>query len=128
MHLQVSALPLGLVSVLSGSLACPACLVPPDSSGPNVQPCPTNCTTCDDGITGSGICLKPVIPNIPSNFNCLNGLCGSNGQCACDAGFTKASNGTACATCSPGFSLSSTGDCLSTDPSLYLVFFDADFI
>ena len=83
--------------------------------GPKCQPCPTNCATCSDGITGSGVCLQPVIANNPSNCNCLNGVCGSNGQCACNAGFTTASNGTACATCSPGFFLTSTGDCLGTD-------------
>ena len=83
--------------------------------GPNCQPCPTNCKTCDDGITGSGKCLQPITANNPANCNCLNGVCGSNGQCTCNAGFTTASNGTACATCSPGFFLTSTGDCLSTD-------------
>jgi hypothetical protein len=83
--------------------------------GPECQACPTNCKTCDDGITGSGICLQSAAANDPANCNCLNGECGSNGQCACNAGFTTASNGTACATCSPGFFLSSTGDCQSTD-------------
>ena len=83
--------------------------------GPKCQPCPTNCTNCDDGITGSGVCLQLAVANNPSNCNCLNGVCGSNGQCSCNAGFTTASNGTACATCSPGFFLTSTGDCLGTD-------------
>ena len=81
--------------------------------GPKCQACPANCKTCDDGITGSGICLQPIIANNPASCNCLNGQCGSNGQCACNAGFTTASNGTACATCLPGFFLSSTGDCQS---------------
>ena len=94
--------------------------------GPKCQPCPTNCTNCDDGTTGSGVCLQPEIPNNPSNCNCLNGVCGSNGQCACNAGFTTASNGTACAACSPGFFLTSSGDCLGTDHAL-LVFSDTDF-
>ncbi|KAF8804721.1 hypothetical protein BYT27DRAFT_7340221 [Phlegmacium glaucopus] len=80
-------------------------------SGPKCEPCPTNCKTCDDGITGSGRCFKPIVANDPANCKCLNGECGSNGQCACNAGFTTASNGTACATCSPGFFLTSNGDC-----------------
>ena len=63
------------------------------------QPCPSNCRTCDDGTTGTGICLKPVISNNPSHCNCLNGVCGSKGQCSCNAGFTTASNVTASATC-----------------------------
>ena len=83
--------------------------------GPKCQSCPANCKTCDDGITGSGRCLQPIIANNPANCNCLNGECSSNGQCACNAGFTTASNGTACAACSPGFFLSSAGDCQSTD-------------
>ena len=98
--------------------SCESCS--PGFFGPKCQPCPSNCTTCDDGTTGSGICLQPVIPNLPSTCNCLNGVCGSNGQCACNAGFTTASNGTACAKCSPGFFLSSSGDCLGTDHALFL--------
>lgn len=82
--------------------------------GSKCQPCLTNCKACDDGVTGSGRCLKPVITNDPANCKCLNGQCGSNGQCACNAGFTTASNGTACAACSPGFFLTSTGDCQGT--------------
>jgi hypothetical protein len=83
--------------------------------GPKCQPCPTNCETCDDGITGSGTCLQPLIANNPANCKCLNGVCGSNGQCTCNAGFTTASNGTACAACLPGFFLTSSGDCSSTN-------------
>ncbi|KAF8156715.1 TNFR/NGFR cysteine-rich region family protein [Crassisporium funariophilum] len=79
--------------------------------GPECQRCPANCKTCDEGITGSGRCLKPSVANDPSTCNCLNGLCGANGQCACNAGFTTADDGTACAKCSPGFFLTSTGDC-----------------
>ena len=75
------------------------------------QPCPSGCTSCDDGINGSGLCLKPVIQNPPSSCNCLNGVCGSNGQCTCNPGFTTAANGTACASCSSGLFLTSSGDC-----------------
>ncbi|RDB19354.1 Extracellular matrix protein FRAS1 [Hypsizygus marmoreus] len=79
--------------------------------GPTCQACPAGCTSCDEGISGSGRCLTPVVPNAPSTCNCLNGECGSNGQCACNSGWTTADNGTACAKCSPGFFLTSTGDC-----------------
>ncbi|KIL62256.1 hypothetical protein M378DRAFT_81478, partial [Amanita muscaria Koide BX008] len=79
--------------------------------GPHCQSCPSNCTRCDDGINGSGLCLLPITKNAPSSCNCLNGLCGSDGQCACNPGFTKADNGTACAKCSPGFFLTSDGNC-----------------
>ena len=79
--------------------------------GSECQPCPSGCSSCDDGINGSGLCLQPIIKNPPSSCNCLNGVCGSNGQCACNPGFTTAANGTACAQCSSGFFLSSTGNC-----------------
>ena len=79
--------------------------------GPQCKPCPSGCTTCDQGITGTGQCIKPTAANAPSSCNCLNGVCGSNGQCTCNTGFTSASNGTACAACSPGFFLTTTGDC-----------------
>ncbi|KAG5639183.1 hypothetical protein H0H81_006087 [Sphagnurus paluster] len=79
--------------------------------GPICQKCPANCATCDDGISGSGICLKPQVTNAPATCNCLNGQCGSNGQCACNPGWTTADNGVACAKCAPGFFQTSTGDC-----------------
>ena len=79
--------------------------------GPTCQPCPSGCQTCDQGISGSGRCLVPIISNAPSTCNCLNGQCASNGQCACNPGWTNAANGTACAQCAPGFFLTTTGDC-----------------
>ncbi|KAF8968267.1 insulin-like growth factor binding protein [Flammula alnicola] len=79
--------------------------------GPTCQPCPAGCPSCDQGMSGSGRCLVPVVANAPSTCNCLNGQCGANGQCACNPGWTTATNGTACATCAPGFFLTSTGDC-----------------
>ena len=79
--------------------------------GPTCQPCPSGCQNCDQGISGSGLCLVPLVENAPSTCNCLNGQCGSNGQCACNPGWINAANGTACAQCAPGFFLSSTGDC-----------------
>ncbi|KAF8621245.1 hypothetical protein AX15_007955 [Amanita polypyramis BW_CC] len=89
--------------------SCESCA--PGFFGPNCQPCPTGCTSCDDGVNGSGRCLRPIVNNPPSSCNCANGVCGSNGQCTCNPGFTEASNGTACAKCSTGFYLTSTGDC-----------------
>ena len=79
--------------------------------GPNCQPCPQGCSTCDQGISGSGRCLSPVTGVLPSSCNCLNGVCESNGQCTCNVGWTTSNNGTACAQCSPGFYLKSPGYC-----------------
>ena len=79
--------------------------------GPSCQACPAGCTTCDGGITGSGRCLSSTVTNPSSACNCLNGVCGANGQCACNAGWSTASNGTQCATCAPGFFLDGNGDC-----------------
>ncbi|KAF9036834.1 insulin-like growth factor binding protein [Panaeolus papilionaceus] len=80
--------------------------------GPDCQPCPDDCPECDQGLTGSGRCLTAPVPtSAPSNCNCLNGQCGNNGQCVCNVGWTTGTNGTACASCEPGFFLSSTGDC-----------------
>ncbi|PPQ82360.1 hypothetical protein CVT25_008321 [Psilocybe cyanescens] len=79
--------------------------------GPTCQPCPSGCSSCDQGISGSGRCLTAAVPNAPSTCNCLNGQCGSNGQCTCNPGWIAGTNGTACAKCAPGFFLTSTGDC-----------------
>ncbi|KAF9026747.1 growth factor receptor domain-containing protein [Hymenopellis radicata] len=79
--------------------------------GPNCQACPSGCSDCDDGITGSGRCLKLEVKNDPSTCDCLNGECSSSGSCTCNPGWTAASNGTACAKCQDGFFLTSTGDC-----------------
>ncbi|PBK76440.1 growth factor receptor domain-containing protein [Armillaria solidipes] len=79
--------------------------------GSNCQACPSNCTKCDEGISGTGRCLVTQVFNAPSTCNCINGECGSNGVCTCTEGFTTASNGIACAKCATGFFLTSTGDC-----------------
>jgi hypothetical protein len=89
--------------------SCEACA--PGFFGTSCQACPAGCTHCDDGITGSGLCLSTIVTNPSSACNCLNGVCGTNGQCVCNAGWTTASNGTQCATCAPGFFLDGTGDC-----------------
>ena len=79
--------------------------------GPSCQPCPSGCTSCDQGVSGTGRCLSTTVPNPPSSCNCINGQCGSNGDCACLSGWTSASNGTKCAACSTGFFLDTTGNC-----------------
>ncbi|GAA5853684.1 hypothetical protein JCM9279_000275 [Rhodotorula babjevae] len=84
--------------------------------------CPAGCADCDDGITGTGLCLDPPTSNVtlPSACNCANGICASNSTsatCECSAGWTRASNGTQCAACATGYYLSSGGDCLACDPS-----------
>ncbi|KAH7911899.1 growth factor receptor domain-containing protein [Hygrophoropsis aurantiaca] len=102
----------------SGTCTCPAGFTGSSCEscangffGPNCQACPSGCTSCDDGISGSGRCLVPIVTNPPSSCNCINGECGSNGQCTCLTGWTAASNGTACAQCASGFFLDSTGNC-----------------
>ncbi|GAA5877543.1 hypothetical protein JCM16303_003371 [Sporobolomyces ruberrimus] len=99
---------------------CSDCL--PQHFGTQCQPCPEGCTDCDDGLTGTGLCLDPVASNLtlPSACNCMSGVCQGNStssNCACNAGWTRASNGTQCAACSPGYYMSSSGDCLACDPS-----------
>ncbi|KAF9486756.1 hypothetical protein BDN71DRAFT_1437350 [Pleurotus eryngii] len=47
------------------------------------------CQSCEAG------CLDSPVKNVPATCNCLNGICGANGECACNAGFVKADNGTA---------------------------------
>lgn len=89
--------------------SCETCA--PGFFGPTCQACPANCTSCDQGISGSGRCLTPIVSNPPSSCNCLNGQCQSNGQCTCNSGWTAASNGTACAACATGFFQDSNGDC-----------------
>lgn len=80
--------------------------------GPTCQPCPSQCKICDQGLSGSGQCLVPLVSNAPATCNCVNGQCGSDGSCACNIGWTKSANRTACAVCAPGFFLTSSGDCL----------------
>ncbi|RDX41022.1 hypothetical protein OH76DRAFT_257034 [Lentinus brumalis] len=89
--------------------SCETCS--PGFFGPTCQACPAGCGSCDDGMTGTGRCLEPVIQNLPSTCNCLNGACGSSGQCTCIPGWTTADNGTACAKCADGFFLNSDGSC-----------------
>jgi len=79
--------------------------------GPKCQPCPSNCDKCDQGITGTGVCLTPTVANLPSTCNCVNGVCGSNGQCTCNPGWTTGTDGTSCSACSEGFFKTDDGNC-----------------
>jgi hypothetical protein len=79
--------------------------------GSQCQTCPGGCAQCDDGINGSGRCIKLIVPNDPSTCGCVNGVCGQGGLCICTAGFTKGDNGTQCTKCADGFFLTFTGDC-----------------
>ncbi|GAA5958172.1 hypothetical protein JCM3765_002837 [Sporobolomyces pararoseus] len=102
--------------------SCSECL--PGRFGKQCEICQTNgCKKCDDGLTGSGICLDEINSEkviLPSSCNCINGICQGNSTssvCDCNAGWTRASNGTQCAACSTGYYLSSSGDCLACDSS-----------
>ncbi|KAJ7611693.1 insulin-like growth factor binding protein [Roridomyces roridus] len=89
--------------------SCETCS--PGFFGPKCQACPAGCTDCDDGISGSGRCLTPLVANPLTTCNCLNGECAPDGTCTCNPGYVTASNGTACAKCASGFFSTSTGDC-----------------
>ena len=109
----------------SGTCTCPtgftgsACESCADGFfGPKCQPCPSNCTKCDQGITGTGVCLTPAVTNLPSSCNCLNGVCGSDGRCTCNPGWTTGTNGTSCSACDKGFFQTTGGDCKGRFPSL----------
>ena len=84
--------------------------------GPKCQPCPSNCNKCDQGITGTGVCLTPAVANLPSTCNCLNGVCGSDGRCTCNPGWTTGTNGTSCSACDKGFFQTTGGDCKGRFP------------
>ncbi|GAA6029458.1 hypothetical protein JCM8097_003689 [Rhodosporidiobolus ruineniae] len=90
--------------------------------GKSCEACPAGCKDCDDGLTGTGLCLDVVATNVtlPSTCNCINGECASNSTtatCSCNAGWAKAANGTQCAACADGYYMTSGGDCLACDPS-----------
>ena len=116
----------------SGTCTCPTGFTGPSCEscaegffGPKCQSCPSNCSKCDQGITGTGICLTPAVTNLPSTCNCINGVC-SNGQCTCNPGWTTGTNGTLCSACSKGFFQTTDGNCkgwfpLLTSGSLWLM-------
>ncbi|KAF9453697.1 hypothetical protein P691DRAFT_855337 [Macrolepiota fuliginosa MF-IS2] len=79
--------------------------------GPKCQACPSDCDQCDEGIQGTGRCLNKTITGRPESCGCVNGQCGSNGQCTCNAGWADGTDGTKCSKCQPGFYLTSAGDC-----------------
>ncbi|XP_006463869.1 hypothetical protein AGABI2DRAFT_120662 [Agaricus bisporus var. bisporus H97] len=78
--------------------------------GPDCRVCgEDDCEKCDEGVSGTGRCLKKKRSG--NDCNCVNGVCGDDGNCQCTTGFTKADNGTQCAKCADGFFLTSSGDC-----------------
>lgn len=79
--------------------------------GPACKQCPSGCDQCDDGIQGTGRCLKKTIIGDPESCGCVNGQCGNGGQCACNAGWKDGSDGKKCSTCQDEFYLTSSGDC-----------------
>ncbi|KXN91956.1 Extracellular matrix protein FRAS1 [Leucoagaricus sp. SymC.cos] len=89
--------------------SCESCA--PGFFGPNCQPCPGGCDQCDEGIQGTGRCLKKTIVGKPEDCGCVNGQCGNNGQCVCSAGWKDGSDGKKCSTCQDGFFLTSSGEC-----------------
>ena len=91
---------------------CESCS--PGFFGPTCQPCPDGCTSCDDGIAGTGQCLQSQnSTSQQQGCNCLNGVCNPNGTCTCVDGWTTSANGTACAACSKGFFSSGGNNCRS---------------
>jgi hypothetical protein len=102
----------------SGSGVCSfdtgSCLCPPGFNGtlcetcasgffgPTCQPCPLDCAACDQGISGTGLCLTPVVN--------ASSAC-TEGQCTCPPGYALGENGTSCTQCAPGFFSASTGSC-----------------
>lgn len=48
----------------------------PQHFGTQCQPCPEGCTDCDDGLTGTGLCLDPVASNLtlPSKARSLRSI------------------------------------------------------
>jgi hypothetical protein len=105
------------VCSISGTCGCPtgftgfSCESCQDGFfGPTCEPCPEDCSDCDQGMSGSGRCLTPSADE-PSDCKCLNGLCGTDGQCTCNSGWTTGDDGVECTKCAPGFFLSATEDC-----------------
>nr|GAT50990.1 growth factor receptor domain-containing protein [Mycena chlorophos] len=99
--------------------ATDTCACSPGFSGPSCEvcasgffgptcsgQCPSSCSKCDDGLTGTGKCL---VQETAASCNCVNGVCQADGSCACATGWTTASNGTACAQVESGFFLTDSG-------------------
>ncbi|KAJ3554452.1 hypothetical protein NP233_g12421 [Leucocoprinus birnbaumii] len=88
--------------------SCEACA--PGFFGPQCTQCPSGCAQCDEGIQGTGRCLKTNVTEDPASCGCVNGQCGTGGQCACNAGWKDGAGGK-CSVCQDGFYLTSSGDC-----------------
>ncbi|KAG0657304.1 hypothetical protein C6P46_006590 [Rhodotorula mucilaginosa] len=78
--------------------------------GRSCSPCPTGCTTCHEGTSGTGMCLDDQASTVISPGS-------STASCRCSAGWTTAANGTQCAACASGYYQTSSGECLACDPS-----------
>ena len=87
--------------------------------GPNCQACASDCALCDDGIGGTGACLK--VESATQNCNCINGECQSGGSCTCNAGWANSSNGTQCAQCADGFFLADDGSCQGASFTFFIL-------
>ncbi|KAF9493141.1 hypothetical protein BDN71DRAFT_1150060 [Pleurotus eryngii] len=73
---------LGSCTCLPGftGASCETCA--PGHFGATCQAYEAGCASCDEGIMGSGRCSDCTVKNAPTTCNCLNGVCGANGECA----------------------------------------------
>ena len=88
--------------------------------GTSCTTCASDCATCDDGITGSGLCLDTIAVTDASACDCVNGICSGDADdvaCSCNAGWYTAANGTQCAACAEGYYETAAGDCRACDAS-----------
>ncbi|TYJ59030.1 hypothetical protein B9479_000019 [Cryptococcus floricola] len=78
------------------------------------QACPSNCTVCDDGYTGTGQCIGTASSSLET-CDCVHGTCTSDQECICSAGWVTNSTVSAsnCNTCAEGFFQDAFGDCLA---------------
>lgn len=126
-------------SCTSGGTASPSgCACNPGFTGPSCelcaagffgqkcQACPATCTSCDDGLTGSGRCKDAAFKEDAKNCNCVNGECATDGSksCFCNVGWTDdTATGKACGKCAKGFFSTPAGDCQSMFHCLTTVFY-----
>jgi hypothetical protein len=75
--------------------------------------CPAGCPHCDDGISGTGICVNHTQQNPPWFCNCSMGYCDSSGKCTCLPGWATDTTfqSKQCGTCAKGFFLTESGRC-----------------
>ncbi|KAF8626282.1 hypothetical protein AX15_004954 [Amanita polypyramis BW_CC] len=109
------------------------CLCPPGFTGSSCEQCAsgffgsncarcsgqgTGCDECDGGLSGTGICFQRTnsTQSPVSECNCVNGICGSTGQCACIPGWATGDNGQSCSKCAGGFFSTGAGECKVCQP------------